>query len=91
MQNFIRKIKLKAYFKTTDLPTQNDRSFYITSSTNKQWTPKETHNTVETFIEVFKNESLKEEPLKKKPPERNLTKNEIEALKDLSIRDDNNY
>ena len=83
MQNFIRKIKLKAHFKTTDLPTQNDRNFYIKSSTNNQWTPKETHNTVETFIEAFKNELLEEEPLKKKPPKRNLAKNEIEALKAL--------
>ena len=50
-------------------------------------TPKETHHTVETFIEAFKNE-LKIEHIKKKFPKNNLTKNEIEALKELSIRDD---
>ena len=50
-------------------------------------TPKETHHTVETFIEAFKNE-LKIEHIKKKFPKNNLTKNEIEALKELSLRDD---
>ena len=61
---------------------------YVKSSTNQQWTPKETHRTVETFIEAFKNELQKEEQIKKKLPKNNLTKSEIEALKELSIRDD---
>ena len=39
-------------------------------------------------IEAFKNELQKEYHIKKKLPQNNLTKNEIEALKDLSIRDD---
>ena len=39
-------------------------------------------------IEDFKNELQKEEHTKKKFSENNLTKNEVEALKELSIRDD---
>ena len=39
-------------------------------------------------IEDFKNELQKEEHIKKKFSENNLTKNEVEALKELSIRDD---
>ena len=57
------------------------------SSTSNQRTLNETHHTVETFIEAFKNELQKEEHVRKLP-ENNLTKNEIQALKDLSIRDD---
>ena len=87
IQNFIRKVKLKAHFKTTDLSENNDGNFYIKSSTNKQWTPKETHNTAETFIEAFKSKLQKEDHIKKKLPKNNLAKNEI-ALKNLSIRDD---
>lgn len=37
----------------------------IKFSTNKQWILKKTRNTVETFIEVFKTESQKEEQTKK--------------------------
>ena len=37
------------------------------SLTNKQWTPKKTQRTVETFIEDFKNQLQKEEHIKKKP------------------------
>ena len=55
-------------------------------STNKQRTPKETHCTIETFIKVFKNELQKEEQIKKKLTKSNLTKNHIEALKGLSVR-----
>ena len=87
IQNFIRKVKLKAHFKTTDLSEKIDGNFYIKSSTNKQWTPKETHNTAETFIEAFKSKLQKENHIKKKLPKNNLAKNEI-ALKNLSIRDD---
>ena len=58
----------------------------IKSSTNKHWTPNETHHTVEIFIEAFKNKLQKEKHIKTKLPRNNLTKNEI-ALKGLSMRD----
>ena len=67
-KKFIRKIKLKAHFKNTHLSNKNVGNFCIKSSTNKQWTPKETQHTVETFIEVFKSELQKEEHIKKKLP-----------------------
>ena len=74
--------------KVSSLPQLLCYYYYIKSSTNKQWTPKETHHMAETFIEEFKNELQKEEHIKKKLPKKNLTKNETEALKDQSIRDD---
>ena len=64
MQNFMREVKLKPHFKTTELSNKIDGNIYIKSLTNKQWTLKEAHNTVETFIEAFKNELQKEEHIK---------------------------
>ena len=53
IQNFVRKAKLKAHVKRTELSNKNDGNFCLESSTNKQWTPKETHHTVETIIKAF--------------------------------------
>ena len=52
---------------------------FTSKVTNKQWTSKEKHHAVETFIEAFKNELQKEEHIKKKLSKNNLTQNEIEA------------
>ena len=78
-------IRLKVHLEKTEIPNKNDGNFYIKSSTNKQWTPKETHQTVEKFIGQFKNKLQKEGHVKKKLSKKDLTKNEIEALKDQSI------
>ena len=85
IQNFTRKIELQAHFKTTEVFNKNDGNFHIKNSTNKQWTPKEKRDTVEIFTEAFKSESQNQEHIKKFP-KNNLTKNEIEALKDPRIR-----
>ena len=69
----MRKIKLKTYFKTTELTNKINGNFYIKSSTNKQCTLKETHDTVETFIKMFKSKLQKEEYIMKKFPKSNLT------------------
>ena len=57
IQHFIRKIKLKVHFKATELSNKNDDS---------KAQLKETHHTVETFIEAINNELRKEEHIKKK-------------------------
>ena len=48
----------------------------VKSLTNKQWTPHGWN-----IIKAFKSELQKGEHMKKKLPQNNLTKNEIEALK----------
>ena len=61
IQYFIRRIKLKAHFKAAEVLNKNNGNLFIKNSTNKQWSPKETHHTVETLIEAFNNELQKEE------------------------------
>ena len=52
------------------------------------WIAKKTHYTIETFIEAFKKELEIREKIKKAIPKSNLTKNETDALQQLSQRDD---
>ena len=47
-----------------------------------------TQNTVEKFIKAFKKVFQKEQQIKKKLPKTNQAKNKIEALKDLSLREE---
>ena len=50
--------------------------------------PKETNHTVETLSEAFSKKLKIEEKIKKAIPKSNLTKNEIDALQQLSQIDD---
>ena len=52
----------------------------IKFSTNKQWILKKTRNTVETFIEVFKTESQKEEQTKNKLPKTTMKKSKSSEI-----------
>ena len=52
------------------------------------WIAKKTHYTIETFIEAFNKELEIREKIKKAIPKSNLTKNETDALQQLSQRDD---
>ena len=56
IQNFIRRIKLKAHFKATEVLNKNNGNLFIKTSANKQQTLKETHHTFEILIKAFKNE-----------------------------------
>ena len=85
INDFIRRIKLKAHFKTTQ-PLSKTIQFTKISS-EKIWIPKETHHTVETFIEAFNKELVLVEKIKKAIPKSHLTKNETDALQQLSQRD----
>ena len=49
----------------------------------KKWIPRETHHTIETFIEAFKKELDIEEKIKKVIPKSNLTKNETDILQQV--------
>ena len=50
--------------------------------------PQETHHTVERLIEAFNNKLEIREKVKKATPKSNLTKNEADALQQLSQRED---
>ena len=50
---FFRRIKLKAYFKDSPNETNSKKSeFNFPSKTN--WTPKDSHQSIETYIEAVK-------------------------------------
>ena len=51
-KDFIRRIKLKAYYKTTQLLVIQ----FTKSSSEKKSTSKKTHLTVDTFVAAFKKE-----------------------------------
>ena len=92
IDDFTRKIKLKAHFGSTNEasnPNQdginNKKEFYIKK--HSTWQPNESHHTVKTFIDALTNdiEKLPDTPNNRK---HNLTKKELQALKDLQNRDD---
>ena len=65
INDFIRRIKLKAQFKTTQPRAKKNVIQFTKNSFEKKWIPKETHKTIETFIEAF-NKELEIEEKKKK-------------------------
>ena len=88
MQNFIKKIKLKAHLKTTELFKKIIWTYLSQNSTSNQ-TFLRAHPTVKTFFEVFQFRLRKEERRKNALPDSNLTRKEIESLKGLHVRDNN--
>ena len=58
------------------------------SSSEKKWIPEETHHTVKTFIKAFNKELEIEEKFEKETLKSDLTKNEPDALPQLSQRDE---
>lgn len=45
--------KTKQFYKEDKTKSSFHQNFYIKSSSNKQWTPKEAHHMVETLIKGF--------------------------------------
>ena len=85
MNDFFRRIMLKAHFGPSDVQDQDG----LPSNGNSTWLPKETHHTVKTFIQKVRND-LSSHVSTNSPerPKPNLSPGEIEAMKDLSTRDD---
>ena len=83
LQKFYRSIKLKGYFKNTENQQPNDENQILKARTKEKWTPAENHHSIETFINLVERDInyAKNEP--KKRPKQNLTKRELEALKQL--------
>ena len=66
INDFIRRIKLKAHFKTI---THKERCNSIHKKFfQKKWIPKETYPPVETFIEAFNKEFEIKQKVKKSNP-----------------------
>ena len=86
INNFTRKIKLRAHFGTTKEDENNKKEFYIKNK-NSTWTPNKTHHTIKTFIEAFQNE-IENLPKNNTQRKYNLTKDEREALEKFQQRDD---
>lgn len=90
INNFTRKIKLKAHFATNEQQIneneQPQKQFYIKKA-NSTWEPPNNHHTVKTFIEAITNdiEKLPDTNVKRKY---NLTKAERQALEELKERND---
>ena len=83
LQKFYRSIKLKGYFKNTENQQPNDENQIFKARTKEKWTPAENHHSIETLINLVERDInyAKNEP--KKRPKQNLTKRELEALKQL--------
>ena len=91
LQNFFRLVKLRAHFKDeTCITTINQAKEQVPfkSKNKEKWTPKETHHTVSTYIELVENDinTLMKQPTKKLKS--NLTQQEHTAIKEPAKRKD---
>ena len=86
LQNFFRLIKHKGYFKNMENQQANDENQIFKAKTKEKWTPAESHPSIETFINLVDINDAKNEL--KKRPKKNLTKGEMETLKQLEKRQD---
>ena len=80
MEDFYRRIKLKAHFKN---PENKARFTDKTNKTNKTWVSNNNHHSVETFIEATRNEIINEIEKAKRPDYSNLSVKEQKALQEL--------
>ena len=54
LNDFFRRIKLKAYFKDTPNNKNDDESRLFKQNKNKKWTPPNNHHIVNTYVEAAK-------------------------------------
>ena len=84
LQNYFRRIMLKAHF------LGNEKQEYegFTNQSNSEWTPKEVHHSVKTYIQAVKNDIAAHIPDPNANRKQNLTQGEKKALASLKNRDD---
>ena len=82
--NFYRRIILRAHFGNEEPPPNEG----FIGSNKSNWTPKNIHHSVKTFIESVNNDLISAETGDQPIHKQNLSKGEIEALNDLKGRDD---
>ena len=88
LNDFFRRIKLKAYFKDTPNNKNDDESRLFKQNKNKKWTPPNNHHTINTYVGAFKKDIEQSKTVTPRKIRPNLSKDEKLALKDLSKRDD---
>ena len=54
LNDFFRRIKLKAYFKDTPNNKNDDESRMFKQNKNKKWTPPNNHHAINTYLEAVK-------------------------------------
>ena len=54
LNDFFRRIKLKAYFKDTPNNKNDDENRLFKQNKNKKWTPPNNHHTINTYVEAVK-------------------------------------
>ena len=87
--DFLRLIKLKAYFKDNNMDNSTTEEQLFKPKTNKKWKPDKNLHTVETYIDATKNAlETEEQNNSKNKYYNNLTKGERKALKELADRND---
>ena len=84
LDDYFRRIMLRAHF------GNNEPNIYegYTNPTNNQWTPREIHHSVKTYIQAVKNDIVAHTPEPQCNRKQNLTHGEKQALATLKERDD---
>ena len=85
MDQFYRRLKLRGHFGNDnhDRRTITEEDIFKPKS---NWEPRQVHHTINTFCEAITRET-QNQPNQRKP-QNNLTKEEIEVIKELKSRDD---
>ena len=87
MEDFYRRIKLKAHFKNPENKVRFTEEGVFRKPTNKTWVPNNNHHSIDTFMEAARNEINNEIEKPKRPNYSNLFVKEQKTLQKLQSRD----
>ena len=88
MEDFYRRIKLKAHFKNPENKARFTAEDIFRKPADKTWVLNNNHHGIETFIEATHNEISNEIEKTTRPNYSNLSVKEQKALQELQFRDD---
>ena len=88
MEFFFRLFKLKACFKDQHNEKLNTEDQIFKPQSNKRWTPKKNHHTIETYIEATERELKQQGDISDNKGYNNLSKGKRIAMKELSDHTD---
>ena len=87
MEDFYRRIKLKAHFKNPENKARFTEEGVFRKPTNKTWVPNNNHHSIDTFMEAAHNEINNEIEKTKRPNYSNSFVKEQKTLQKLQSRD----
>ena len=87
MEDFYRRIKLKAHFKNPENKARSTEEGVFRKPTNKTWVPNNNHHSIDIFMEAAHNEINNEIEKTKRPNYSNLFVKEQKTLQKLQSRD----